>query len=548
LREELRGNEQAASREQAVIRASLAGLKGSERDRTGARNLFKLFGLVPEDTSCPLECLQLMYDAVYEPDRSTSVLHIRKWLKMLIDRSLVLGTVDRASLHDLVLDFTVGMYEKADLITAHRRVVEAFRVSRVVTAAGIPGWELENGGDPMTAYVVDQGAHHVTSSRDPNDASSDDVLLSWLVDQPADALVSHVGAVLGEHTLLAAAEESVSDGKLWLAACRLAAAAEVMFKNRGAADYVPLLKRVYDMLSKLRASSSAVETSSTAMDHLELSCVSQLIMYDPTQMAVYAPPHERLLATAAGKGRPDRLMNYWIVYRQCGACFTGDRKIARAATQEFLQWLVREGCENQPDWPMREFLCTALGWFEYWGGMELMLTETDWWSIFGRDGEHAVMGVKAYKYNRHHFKSTQVINTDYALILGPSVHVMALHYGDLAITSLAMDNMVEASERALLEPLQSPEQLGRMCASAYHWPYLLGYSRKYIKVLHENAGDSWSAIEESLDHAATDLVSIVSSSALSLWPSFLCVILSNESYVVCSRGMRREASRSLMAV
>ena len=37
LREELRGNEQASSREQGVIRASLAGMKGSERDKTGAR-------------------------------------------------------------------------------------------------------------------------------------------------------------------------------------------------------------------------------------------------------------------------------------------------------------------------------------------------------------------------------------------------------------------------------------------------------------------------------------------------------------------------------
>ena len=47
LAEGLRGNEQASSREQGVIRASLAGLKGSERDKTGSRNLFKLFGCVP---------------------------------------------------------------------------------------------------------------------------------------------------------------------------------------------------------------------------------------------------------------------------------------------------------------------------------------------------------------------------------------------------------------------------------------------------------------------------------------------------------------------
>ena len=95
LREELREHMTA---EQGVIWASLAGLKGSSIHVTGARKLFKLFGLVPEDTWCPLEFLQMMYDAVYKTNKSTSIYNIRRWLQMLIDRSLVLGTVDRASL------------------------------------------------------------------------------------------------------------------------------------------------------------------------------------------------------------------------------------------------------------------------------------------------------------------------------------------------------------------------------------------------------------------------------------------------------------------
>jgi hypothetical protein len=77
------------------------GLKGSVRDREGVRNVFALFGLVPEDTVCPLETLLLMHKAVYGSGGAT-LLHIRKWLKALVDRSLVLGTVDRASVHDLV--------------------------------------------------------------------------------------------------------------------------------------------------------------------------------------------------------------------------------------------------------------------------------------------------------------------------------------------------------------------------------------------------------------------------------------------------------------
>ncbi len=49
LDEELRQNEQASS-EQRVIKASLAGLKGSARDKSGVNQLFALFALVPEDT------------------------------------------------------------------------------------------------------------------------------------------------------------------------------------------------------------------------------------------------------------------------------------------------------------------------------------------------------------------------------------------------------------------------------------------------------------------------------------------------------------------
>ena len=51
----------------------------------------------------------------------------------------------------------------------------------------------------------------------------DAVLLGWLNDQPQDALVNHVSFVLGEDTLVSAAEAAESAGEIWLAACRWAA-------------------------------------------------------------------------------------------------------------------------------------------------------------------------------------------------------------------------------------------------------------------------------------------------------------------------------------
>ena len=225
LREELRGSTEISS-EQGVIRASLAGLRGRSRDIVGAKNVFKLFGLVPEDTTCPLECLQLMYDAVYEipAGKPTSVLYLRRWLKMLIDRSLVLGTVDRASLHDLVLDFTIAMYSEAELARAHRQVIESLRKNRPTNAAGVSIWDAVFCDDAVTAYVMDNSLHHVRESHQ-GATDSNDLLMSWLVDQPQDLLSDAVAAVLGEEQLTASAEAAEVSNDMWMASCLWAAAA-----------------------------------------------------------------------------------------------------------------------------------------------------------------------------------------------------------------------------------------------------------------------------------------------------------------------------------
>eukprot|EP01052_Picozoa_sp_SAG31_P019382 SAG31_NODE_1409_length_8471_cov_12.764931_5_plen_336_part_00 len=101
LKEELRESHSGGV-EAGVISASLRGLKGSKEEQANVRALLRLFALVPEDIYVPLEVLLLMFQSVYACD--ASMLHLRKWLRILISRSLVLGTVDRPSVHDLVRD------------------------------------------------------------------------------------------------------------------------------------------------------------------------------------------------------------------------------------------------------------------------------------------------------------------------------------------------------------------------------------------------------------------------------------------------------------
>ena len=114
-----------SSNVECVIRASLKKVKGSEEEQLNVRNTFQLFALVPEDTHCPLvktpaysmrcarhfmtgsivssvrvelagsfqEMLSIMHSALFNGGAATPISLIRKWLRVLIRKSLVLGTV-----------------------------------------------------------------------------------------------------------------------------------------------------------------------------------------------------------------------------------------------------------------------------------------------------------------------------------------------------------------------------------------------------------------------------------------------------------------------
>jgi hypothetical protein len=397
LRDELRGNEQASSHEQGVIRASLAGLGGSKRDTTGARQLFKLFGLVPEDTSCPLECLQLMYDAVYETSKATSVLHIRKWLRMLIDRSLVLGTVDRASLHDLVLDFTIGMHSKAELVSAHRRVVEMFRANRPTNAAGVSEWSSVNRDDAMTAYVLADGAHHVRAAQSGL-AHSDEMLLDCLTDIPQDCIVLHVSLVLGERAIEAAAEAAEAAGEMWLAGCRWAALSHLMHHSKGQMAVVRPLQRAAKALAKVRLSSRASSLSVRQKDELELRVINNLLLHDisaTNNSEEMKPRIERLLRTDTAAVHVDVVYGMLLGSALPVLVATTDVEVMVNHGLDQLEFLVRAGCTSHPDPAMRA-LCfgilryhmhTYTDLFAMSIGNETMKRQFDW-ELLGEGGEH----------------------------------------------------------------------------------------------------------------------------------------------------------------
>eukprot|EP01043_Picozoa_sp_COSAG02_P063948 COSAG02_NODE_9206_length_2289_cov_1.807306_1_plen_144_part_00 len=99
LQEEFSDSGQNRSMEERIIRTSLGAIKGVHHDKI--LRLFNAFAVAPEDTRLPIEVVASLFEAESETPlaKAPSLLNIRRWLKVLIDRSLILGTVDRPSLH-----------------------------------------------------------------------------------------------------------------------------------------------------------------------------------------------------------------------------------------------------------------------------------------------------------------------------------------------------------------------------------------------------------------------------------------------------------------
>ena len=214
LKEELRESLSGGA-EEGMIRASLRGLKGSAEEQANVRSLLMLFALVPEDTHCPLEVLLLMFEAVHEGSGAT-MMHIRKWLRTLINRSLVLGTIDGPSVHDLVLDFAEA--QLSDLREKHRLVVEAFRQARPEDLYGRRKFAKTGVATPMKEYVINEISFHVRKGWDSDMEQDSLPMTCWLGDVPQDEIVVAAGSVLGIDRLAAAAQRAEADGDPWLAA------------------------------------------------------------------------------------------------------------------------------------------------------------------------------------------------------------------------------------------------------------------------------------------------------------------------------------------
>ena len=274
LRDELKDNFHSSSAEASVIRASLASLSGSEREKKCVRNLFSLFALVPEDTFVPLDILALIFDALFlrSSGKKVAILHLRKWLRILIDRSLVLGTVDRPQLHDLVLDFCIAQYSEEQLRAAHVQVVNTLRENRTVAASGIRAWSSMNRGHTATAYVLNEIKHHVANAIDEGDENVLQVE-EWMCDVPFDSIVFAVARQLGRERLEACAERAEKAGDDFKLACMLSLLAQLCVESADNPKALEVSFRGVQALWRIRDGPKSAQCKpKDTRDFLEIRC------------------------------------------------------------------------------------------------------------------------------------------------------------------------------------------------------------------------------------------------------------------------------------
>jgi hypothetical protein len=392
LKEELRESHSGGT-EEGMIRASLRGLKGSAQEQTNVRSLLLMFALIPEDTFCPLEAMLIMFNAVHEGSNA-SMMHIRKWLRILQNRSLALGTVDRPSVHDLVLDFAVAQHADGELYTLHRRVVDAFRRARPGDVFGRCIFEKST-SDPMCAYVCNEVVHHITEACQVS-AGLDQARTSWLADTPQDVIVAAVGRAVGKQRLSSWAEAAESSADWWLAARYYSVLQTATYENEGLAPAIESSSKALDMIEKMLSVGDSADVDD--VDEVLLRQLNFYLMSLRTDLKPRDGLIERLEASETRKRFPAEAMAVGfskVVPLQLEGAFTKTGEHTYS-----MKIMLAEAGRSHPNPPTRYLALQAAYNFPAYWSLCLLSDEFSWDLYCGERGCTVIQAAQEYDFER----------------------------------------------------------------------------------------------------------------------------------------------------
>eukprot|EP01046_Picozoa_sp_COSAG06_P029309 COSAG06_NODE_2708_length_6408_cov_2.142970_1_plen_1860_part_00 len=210
--------------EYRVIAASLAAIP--KRDRENAKKVFSVFALVAEDTHVPLSAFRILLSAVTGESELVPELQLRKWMQVLINRSICLGTWEKPQLHDIVREYAIQLFSPEELQELQRKAVDAFSANRPVCTdpamCGLRIWEAQGGND-CTMYVKREIEQHIRSGLDLSAEVLPPCINEWICHYPfkhgdaqPDHLLTALYRVLGTERLEKMVGPALEAGDDWL--------------------------------------------------------------------------------------------------------------------------------------------------------------------------------------------------------------------------------------------------------------------------------------------------------------------------------------------
>eukprot|EP01051_Picozoa_sp_SAG22_P004184 SAG22_NODE_218_length_14885_cov_24.733699_5_plen_1447_part_00 len=510
LKEELRESHSGGT-EEGMIRASLRGLKGSAREQENVKALLKMFALVPEDTHCPLQVLLLMFKATMKDSGAVSIMHIRKWLRVLIDRSLVLGTIDRPSVHDLVLDFAAAQHSVDALREQHRAIVNAFREARPADVHGRHKFEASQRDSSICAYVTTEISHHLREGWELPMERDKVAMTAWLGDVPQDEIVVAAGLMIGCESLEQAAASAEAGGDFWLAGRYWSIASIVVHKTRGLAETKEPAKKALDALAMVDSSVQLDDVHDMQLDRL--LCFGLLL--DTPAIMARSKEMDKVLASQAAVRDPLKAAYLVYIARAPPLFFSNDVQAFARVLVDFWERL-RNGMYNDAD-PAQQYLCSQHCWNVQFC-IEVPLSAQapgcglDWDFWFGARAERLVASIRSYDYDRVHASLRESFNVDLVMVVPSSLIPLSLHYGDVSAAHEYAEQSLQAMRRSMAEPDQEPEILGVYWGAQYMWGFWMGLG--LVSTDHQNAivklfveqGLTWDGAEATIDSLPHPLV------------------------------------------
>jgi hypothetical protein len=460
LHTELNDPDGDLSIEESVIRASIKSIPTKVRKQV--TRLFYGFALVPEDMHVPLPVLGMIFDVCgnvndgksskkSSTNKPISRMHIRNYLKVLINRSLVLGTVDRPQLHDVMLEFVKKELAGEVYKAAQRQLVDAFRKMDRSQASAT--------GKYMQLCIK----HHITDSYDEMWGKSPQAM-SWLEDHVKgvqDGVAISTAFVLPDVEALAKEAEALENW--WPAALRwnslgLSKIATAGWAGGGYEYFEHAVKASANIVMPNVGDGDTSESfTQFDLDYFNLKAMSTLVLsWSGDALAAYGEKITLLAATDAGKSNPVLLMRVCFVVDWFAGLLSGNNDQYTAACWKVTSMLIDLSDEStdaysrltQDERDSVNPFGVALACF---GGDAMLRAEGFTLDSFGPNGDKLVEWFNAYDYDKHHTYSGSLFSVDTMIVYNIHDWLLTMLYGRVSDAIPILDERLRMAERVLAD-------------------------------------------------------------------------------------------------